>query len=297
MNPFPAPPRWLAAILTAAVLASPLQAGTMLSPTAVLGTDLGTFDPATALGNMINQSGLDKPFTNGVTDFDEYFTTGAPPFAQGRFDFGWQSDFSFTLPLMGFIDFDLGAVHSIDRIAIWNRSLQTGNFLVSDTLGGPFVNAGSFALQNKLHFPFSYQPEIVALNDAHEARYLRFEITSTYKFDVTDTFAYAIVGEVVVDAVTASPALAGDFDADGDVDVDDLTDWQEQFALSGGADADLDGDSDGNDFVIWQRQLGASNTSAVGAAVPEPASPTLLGGLLPLIVGRRLQRDAPAMAG
>jgi hypothetical protein len=295
MNPFPAPRRWLAGLFAAAAFAPPLHAGTMLSPTAVLGTDLGTL-PTTALGNMINQSGLDKPFTSGVTDFDEYFTTGTPPFGQANFEFGWQSDFSFTLPLMGFVDFDLGAVHSIDRIGIWNLSLQTGNFLVSDTLGGPFVNAGSFALQNKLHFPFSYEPQIVALNGTFEARYLRFEITSTYKFDVTDTFAYAIVGEVVVDRVSASPPLAGDFDADGDVDGDDLIDWRGQFALGSGADADLDGDSDGNDFAIWQRQLGMSNSRAAGAAIPEPASLTLIGGLLPLVL-RRPWRGAFAIAG
>jgi hypothetical protein len=198
---------------------------------------------------------------------------------------------------MGFVDFDLGAVHSIDRIGIWNRSLQTGNFLVSDTLGGPFVNAGSFALQNKLHFPFSYEPEIVALNDTHAARYLRFEITSTYKFDITDTFAYAIVGEVVVDSVPASPTLAADFDGDGDVDGDDLTEWQGQFSLSGGADADLDGDSDGNDFAIWQRQLGMSNLRAAGAAIPEPASLTLFGGLLPFFLRRRTWRRASPIAG
>ena len=103
--------------------------------------------------NMINQSGLDKPFTTDVTDFDEYFTTGAQPFGQGNFSNNWQSNFTFNLPLMGFVDFDLGAVVPIDRIAIWNRSLETGNILVSQTLGGPMVNAGSFSLPNRLHLP------------------------------------------------------------------------------------------------------------------------------------------------
>src|SRR5262245_28499877 len=92
------------AFAASSLLASALHAGVMRSPSAVLGTNLGTFDPQTALGNMINQSGLDKPFSDGVTDFDDYFTAGAPPFAQGAFNNGWQSDFTFTLPLTGFVD-------------------------------------------------------------------------------------------------------------------------------------------------------------------------------------------------
>jgi hypothetical protein len=260
------------------VIAAPLHAGAILSPTAVLGTDLGTFDPATALENMINQSGLDKPFTSGVTDFDEYFTTGAPPFGQGRFDFGWQSDFTFTLPLTGFVDFDLGAVYAIDRIAVWNRSLENGNFLVSETLGGPFTNAGSFHLANKLNFPFSYQPEIVALDDTVNARYLRFDITSAYKFDVTDTFAYAIVGEVAVDVVTDEPpGLTADFDNDLDVDAEDLDEWRAAYALTDVGDADSDGDSDGADFIAWQQQLGLTAARASIVAAPEPSTLALAG--------------------
>jgi len=277
------------AALTFVAIAVPLHAGTILSPTAVLGTDLGTFDPVTALGNMINQSGLDKPFTSGVTDFDAYFTTGAPPFGQGRFDFGWQSDFTFTLPLTGFVDFDLGAVYAIDRIAVWNRSLENGNFLVSETLGGPFTNAGSFHLQNKLNFPFSYQPEIVALDDTVNARYLRFDITSTYKFDITDTFAYAIVGEVAVDVVTDESGLTADFDHDLDVDADDLDQWRAAYALTAVGDADADGDSDGADFLAWQQQLGLTAASAAIGSVPEPSTLALV--CASLLMGAR--RRAP----
>jgi hypothetical protein len=265
------------AALALTAIAVPLQAGTILSPTAVLGTDLGTFHPDTALENMIDQSGLDKPFTSGVTDFDEYFSTGDPPFGQGRFDFGWQSDFTFTLPLTGVVDFDLGAVYAIDRIAVWNRSLENGNFLVSETLGGPFTNAGSFHLQNKLHVPFSYQPEIVELDDTVNARYLRFDITSAYKFDVTDTFAYAIVGEVAIDVVSDEPpTLTADFDNDLDVDADDLAEWRAAYSLTDVGDADADGDSDGADLLAWQQQLGLTAARAAISSVPEPSALALV---------------------
>jgi hypothetical protein len=247
-------------------------AGVMLSPTAVLGTDLGTFDPfIVPLENMINQSSLDKPFTSGVTDFDAYFDTGDPPFGQGG-PGNWQSDFSFNLPLMGFVDFDLGAVHTIERMAIWNRSLENIEILVSETLGGPMESAGSFTLVNHLHFPFSYVPEILELDDAFQARYLRIDISSTYKFDPSDTFAYAIVGEVVLDAVTPGGGLAADFDNDDDVDGDDLVEWGGAYGATAVGDADEDADSDGADFLAWQREVGMTASLPVVSAVPEPGS-------------------------
>ena len=270
-------------LMVVVLVAATVRAGAMLSPVAVLGTDLGTFDSTTPVVNMINQTGLDKPFVSGVTDFDTYFTTGNQPFGQGNFVNNWQSDFSFNLPLTGFVDFDLGSVQTIERMAIWNRSLQDVQILVSETLGGPMEVAGSFTLTNHLNFPFSYVPQILTLDDAFEARYLRIEIDSAYKFDVSDTFAYAIVGEVVVESLPSSAALPGDFDLDHDVDGDDLVDWKAAFGTTDIGDADDDGDSDGEDLLIWQRQLGMSNATPTVAAVPEPAG--LLLAFLPGIAG------------
>jgi hypothetical protein len=275
-------------LLVLPCVAPTLSAGVMLSPTAVLGTDLGTFDPSVPLENMINQSSLDKAFTSGVTDFDEYFTTGAQPFGQGG-PGNWQSDFSFNLPLTGFVDFDLGAVHSIERLAIWNRSLENIEILVSETLGGPMTSAGNFVLTNHLNFPFSYVPQILELNGAVDARYLRIDISSAYKFDVSDTFAYAIVGEVVVETLPAAPILTADFDEDLDVDGDDLANWKSGFGVSGSAthlQGDADGDLavDGDDFLAWQRQF---TGAATAVAIPEPATMlTLLTGVMATVVRR-----------
>lgn len=73
----------------------------------------------------------------------------------------------------------------------------------------------------------------------------------------------------------------GDFDEDGDVDADDLSDWQTGYGTATGAthghgDADEDLDVDGSDLLIWQQDhtgplLGASST-----AVPEPSTVSLL---------------------
>jgi hypothetical protein len=261
------------------------HAGTMLSPAAVLGTDLGTSSPQTPLENMINQTGLDKPFTSGVTDFDDYFNNGASPFAQALGTNNWQSDFTFSLPLTGYVDFDLGDAYTIDRLGIWNITLATGDVLVSDTLGGPFVDAGDFTLESKVNFPFSYQPQFITLDAPIEARYLRLGITSAHKFAASDTFAYAIVGELVVDVVNGT-FLPADFDEDQNVDGDDLATWQTAFGATDAGDADLDGDTDGADFLLWQQQFGTIPAVAAIQAVPEPATLALLGAAIPIVAIR-----------
>jgi autotransporter-associated beta strand protein len=72
---------------------------------------------------------------------------------------------------------------------------------------------------------------------------------------------------------TIVPAIPGDFDDDGDVDGDDLTQWQDDFGVNADSDADEDGDSDGRDFLIWQRNYtGAGALTASAVAVPEPGA-------------------------
>ena len=74
--------------------------------------------------------------------------------------------------------------------------------------------------------------------------------------------------------LTVSPAFAADFDEDGDVDDNDLTQWQGDFGVNPLSDADNDGDSDGADFLAWQQQLG-SGLPATGD-VPEPSAMAIL---------------------
>ena len=63
----------------------------------------------------------------------------------------------------------------------------------------------------------------------------------------------------------AAAPILGDFDNDGDVDGNDLSQWQGDFGLNGNSDADFDGDSDGADFLAWQRNLTGSGAAAQGA--------------------------------
>lgn len=70
---------------------------------------------------------------------------------------------------------------------------------------------------------------------------------------------------------------AADFQRDGDVDADDLAEWQSFYADAANADADSDGDSDGADFLVWQRDFGSGSPSTpMTVAVPEPSAWMLL---------------------
>jgi T5SS/PEP-CTERM-associated repeat protein len=91
--------------------------------------------------------------------------------------------------------------------------------------------------------------------------------------------------------LTVLPAFTADFDEDGDVDGDDLLQWQGDFGPSALSDADNDGDSDGADFLAWQQQLGSPSLQAETTAVPEPMSGAmLLAGILALAAATRPPR-------
>jgi len=84
--------------------------------------------------------------------------------------------------------------------------------------------------------------------------------------------AYLSSGEVY--RIATDQLLAGDYDADGDVDGDDYTAWRSSFGTANAlADGDHNGVVDAADYVVWRKNLGASVHSALGAtvgvAVPE----------------------------
>ena len=78
------------------------------------------------------------------------------------------------------------------------------------------------------------------------------------------------------DGALAATLISGDFDGDGDVDGDDLTQWQGDYGVNADSDADGDGDSDGFDFLVWQQNYMGSSPLAAASAVPEPSTVILL---------------------
>ncbi len=203
-----------------AIFATSLSAQVMISPVAVTESGLGTFDSTTiALTNMINHSGIQTPFTNGVTVFDTYFTPN-DKFSKNADGTKWQSLVSFNLPLVGNLDFDLGASYLISRIAIWNVSVKEVSVSIAEDQAGldTAIPVGTFTLTQGL-FSLSLRADLLTLASPTQGRFLRFRVLSEYKFSAGDTFAYATVGEVAVagtSGVTIPPSLSIRLGSNGD---------------------------------------------------------------------------------
>jgi hypothetical protein len=196
----------------------------ILSPVGVTESGLGTFSPQTAgLTNIINGSGLENvPFVSGVTGFDAYFTPN-DKYSRNADGTKWQSVLSFDVPLVGHIDFDLGASYQVNKIAVWNVSVKDVTVVISDTLVGldTATPAGTFTLTQNTG-SVSLQADILNLGTGLIGRYVRFAIASEYKFGSNDTWYYATLGEVAMSAIpaaTSGPPLSVALQANGDVKV------------------------------------------------------------------------------
>lgn len=177
----------------------------ILSPVAVLGSDLGEYVSCTGCGipsdtpfeNMINQSGI-EPFDSGVTPFDDYILSAAP--ADGNYLNNWQSELLSSGAGGGYIDFDLGEVWFVDRMAIWNEKLDQIAIQIADTPDGPWQTVGEFQLDPKPGVNVSIAPEVLLLDQAYDTRYLRIDVRSVQPMGGpygSDIF-YATVGEVAL---------------------------------------------------------------------------------------------------
>ena len=95
---------------------------------------------------------------------------------------------------------------------------------------------------------------------------------------------------------SAPVLIPGDFDGDGDVDGDDLGDWEVGYGTVSGAattdgDADVDGDVDGGDFLIWQQNYTGPIPLGAIAAVPEPSTLWLTFTMVAMLGQVRLRRQ------
>ncbi len=92
--------------------------------------------------------------------------------------------------------------------------------------------------------------------------------------------------------------LPADFNDDGLVNSEDLSNWEDGFGISTGAtptdgDANGDNDVDGSDFLTWQQAfIGLPPIlSTISTPVPEPSTLALGSTLLLLTCGRRRKRS------
>ena len=221
-----------------AFVALPVSGQFLLSPVTVT-TAIQSFNDTVSVTNLINQSGIETPFTSGVTPFDPYFANTTPaPFANsgsGGVN-NWQSTTAFDLGYQGYLDFDLGASYQINKLAIWNRSLSNVTVKVLATLGGPEQLAGNFTLFDRQSYPLSYPVDAMNFGATYTGRYVRLEINGIYPFQGF-TFGTASAGEVVVSALPAGgsppPTLSISHEANGDVRVTFTGTLQTSLTASG----------------------------------------------------------------
>lgn len=92
--------------------------------------------------------------------------------------------------------------------------------------------------------------------------------------------------------------IAGDFNADGMVEIDDLERWKAGVGIDGDAthwQGDANGDQivDGADLLIWQRNVGMTGSTVAAGAVPERNALVLAAiSLATLVLGSR-RRNVP----
>ncbi len=189
---------------------------TIRSPLAIVASDLADASAVYPKQKMIDRSGLSKPFSSGISSYDDYVST--LPAANHSVSAGnqWVSPIDTSLPLQGFVDFDLGDTYAFDEIALWQVTLKDVTFLVADDPAGPWTGIGQFLPPSRVAWFGSYPIDRLDLGAEVEGRYLRMQINDCHKYSVSDTFAAANVGEIALRTkVVPEPGLAGMLAAGG----------------------------------------------------------------------------------
>jgi hypothetical protein len=186
------------------------------------------------------------------------------------------------------------AVFSYDAIG----EVATFNFtpLVDDIEGTQLIDENLFpgVLRNDdAALVVDFEPPIQSLMNFFELTLDKATGAGEWRWSETCPVCDRILDPTARATITSfREVLGGDFNADGDVDGEDLARWRLGFGSQGfpvrdGGDADADLDVDGRDFLVWQRQVGA--TSGAVQSSPEPAG-AVMAALAAMGVGLTARR-------
>jgi hypothetical protein len=237
-------------------------------------------------GSLINRPGRILRLLNGVTSADLTSLVENQGTLQlgGAAAAGQVQAVDYQQEPTGLLDIDLGGtgLNDFDRMNLTGAASLAGTLDI-DLFGG-YVPA----IGNTLNILSATGGVVGAFTAVSQPA----GMPAGLLFDVV--YSPTLVQLMVVNA----PIYSADFDLDGDVDGDDLTQWEGDFGVNDLSDADNDGDSDGADFLAWQQQLGSVPAVPAGAAVPEPAASTLVAiGILGGVLGRRRLSSRFALGG
>jgi len=156
------------------MLVSALACGTAAQAATVIGAQSVTVNIGGEAGmpwvaaNMINQTGLDKTYVSGVTDFDAYLAS-KPIHNAGAYS-EWNSRTDFTSARF---TVDFGSEVTIDRLAYWDEdSTSTSGLALSTADLGVFAN---FKVVNETPGTFG-GAQVFAFRPI-TTRYLTFDLT------------------------------------------------------------------------------------------------------------------------
>jgi hypothetical protein len=115
---------------------------------------------------------------------------------------------------------------------------------------------------------------------------------ATSVLPVVPNLHFAVVYSPTGVTLAVTPALAGDYHADGQVNGNDFLLWQRTLGSTTQLAADGNGNGviDAGDYEVWQGNLGAAASSAASIGVPEPRAIVFI-----LWVGVALLTNRPRM--
>jgi hypothetical protein len=180
-------------VLASILVTGSANAAFIIAPTAA-STNMGN---VSTLVNIINQTGLSSGYFSGVTDFDTYIASNP---THGIVN----STRWFSTTQLGYIDFDLGGLHTIESFALWNVGMTSAANVTQFTLiadDNPAFSSPTALLTNQSANPnngptaasfaevFGFTPVV--------ASYVRLQITSNNGSPLTGVKEVAFEGTVI----------------------------------------------------------------------------------------------------
>jgi hypothetical protein len=127
---------------------------------------------------------------------------------------------------------------------------------------------------SKLTIPFNWDPQTFA---GPNQPYLWANLPAI-AYTTIGLVGTNLLGAFNVDRITPISPTEGDYNLDGQIDVNDYVEWRNAFgftdALHSYADGNHDGVVDDADYVVWRVALSSGTTS--GASIPEPSGAFLV---------------------
>lgn len=144
-----------------------------------------------SLTDTLNQAGLSAGYTSGVTDFNTYIASTPTH----TYAFAGSEWFSILGSTSASVTYDLGAVFSLDGMALWNEEAQGIGLLnlLYSTDGVSFSALASGLAPTNNALETDYAAEVFSFGDVN-ARYIRMDMSGCPQFP--GTFNACAIGEV-----------------------------------------------------------------------------------------------------